>query len=548
MNSLTGNTITNKYALMEIIRKFFLKPYIYILVVIAGTTLKFYRLDYKLYWFDEICTVQHTSGIPDGEYKSLVPVNKIKNIGFYHDLYHHSMQDFTVWAQLKGLFSGTYLTPLHYAFLIFWQRIVGDDFIHYRLFGVFIFIITLPFLFMFARTLFGSNLSGWIAVSLYSVSPYFHLFAQEARYYILWAFFLVILNYVFLKAATLNKMKWWIFYIITAILALYTSLFTGLIIFGHLIYTIILRRNLLRSFILYLVIIILGYMPWIYSMYINRQEIFSAMSWQVMEFHVPFWGPFLAQVFGFTRIFLFYFDFGIYRSVPQAEYFTADLFNDMWLTILVIAMIIGAFVYFIRKAKKEIIYFLLLIIVPGMMFFYISDVARNGLTSIWWRYIIFINIGILTVVVYLIYRKISMGKLLFTAIFAALVFIGITSIMKISHKKCWYTRDDCNIAVEDAQLISGASRPLVITDFSYYCGMGDFIVVLTECTSDSIDILYASPDIKDVRGLIGERKYSDIYVVHASNELVQNLKSQFGEKMDSLEYKRSLPMWRIMDY
>jgi hypothetical protein len=282
-------------------------------------------------------------------------------------------------------------------------------------------------------------------------------------------------------------------------------------------------------------------------MYINRQEIFSAMSWQVMEFHVPFWGPFLAQVFGFTRIFLFYFDFGMFRSVPQAEFFTADLYNDMWLTLLIITMIIGAFIYLIRKAKKEVIYFLLLIIVPGILFFYISDVARNGLTSIWWRYIIFIDIGILTVVVYLIYRKISMGKLLFAAIFAALVFIGITSILKISREICWYTRDDCNIAVEDAQLISGASRPLVITDFSYFCGMGDFVVILEECTSDSIDILYASPDIKNVRELTGERKYSDIYVVHASGELVQNLKSQFGEKMDSLEYKRSLPMWLIKD-
>ncbi len=533
---------------MGTIRQFFLKPYIYLIIVITGTALKFYRLDYKLYWFDEICTIQHTSGVPDGKYPSLVPVNEIKNISFYRDLYHHNTQDYTVWFQLKGLFSGTYLTPLHYAFLIFWQRIAGDDFMHYRLFGVFIFILTLPFLFLLARTLFGSNLSGWVAVSLYSVSPYFQLFSQEARYYILWAFFLIVLNYLFLKAVGFNKLKWWIAYSLTGILALYTSLFSGIIIFGHLIYVIILKKQLIAKFSINLGIITLGYLPWIFSMYINRQEIIRAMSWQVMDFNVPFWGPFLAQIFGFIRIFLFYFDYSLLKDATAEDFFTADLFIDLLLGMLVLSLIIGAFIYLFRKSRKEIIYFLVLIILPGLIFFYVYDVARNGLTSIWWRYFIFIYVGILMVVAYLLYKKISTGRLLFAFIYVGLVYTGITSVLKISKEKCWYTRDDCNIAVEDAQIFSDARKPLLITTFSYYCGMGDFIVVLSECTSDSIDILYASPDIKDVKAVLGGKEYSEIYVVHASNELVQNLKLQFGEKMDSLEYMRSLPMWRIKDY
>ena len=73
---------------MQIIRQFLIRPYLYIFIALIGISLKFYHLDYKLFWFDEVCTIQHTSGIPDREYPALVPINEIKNISFYNDLYH----------------------------------------------------------------------------------------------------------------------------------------------------------------------------------------------------------------------------------------------------------------------------------------------------------------------------------------------------------------------------------------------------------------------------------------------------------------------------
>ncbi|HDR53011.1 MAG TPA: phospholipid carrier-dependent glycosyltransferase [Mariniphaga anaerophila] len=70
------------------------------------------------------------------------------------------------------------LNPLHSVILSFWYRLTGDDILHYRLFSVLIFILTLPFLFFLARKLFRSDQIAWIATSLYSVSPFIHLFAQ----------------------------------------------------------------------------------------------------------------------------------------------------------------------------------------------------------------------------------------------------------------------------------------------------------------------------------------------------------------------------------
>jgi hypothetical protein len=75
--------------------------------------------------------------------------------------------------------------------------------------------------------------------------------------------------------------------------------------------------------------------------------------------------------------------------------------------------------------------------------------------------------------------------------------------------------------------------------------MIDFIIVMLECNSENIDILRASPDIYNVEKMTNHKDYSDIYVFHASDELIRNLKSQFGEKMDSLNVEGTSSIWKI---
>lgn len=133
---------------MQTLRQFVMRFRLYIFISLAGILLKFYHLDYKLLWIDEVYAIQHTSGIPDREYPALIPSNEIKSAGFYFDLYHLGKQDYALCSQLKGLLAAPQLNPLHYPFLMVWYRIVGDNPVHFRLFSVFVFVITLPFLFL----------------------------------------------------------------------------------------------------------------------------------------------------------------------------------------------------------------------------------------------------------------------------------------------------------------------------------------------------------------------------------------------------------------
>jgi len=75
--------------------------------------------------------------------------------------------------------------------------------------------------------------------------------------------------------------------------------------------------------------------------------------------------------------------------------------------------------------------------------------------------------------------------------------------------------------------------------------MVDFMVVLLECNSDNIDVLKAPPGIENVESRIDDEAYSDIYVFYASDELIGNLKSQFGSKMEKLNLEGISSIWKI---
>ena len=136
-----------------------------------------------------MATVLYTTGLKGQEIKSRIPTNQILQIGFYDSLLHPRTKSYSFNNQVAGILSDTHLTPAHYVFLTLWYRLVGDDGIDYRLFSVFAFLLSLPLMFLLARELFGSALAGWIATSLFAVSPFIHFEAQEARYYSLWVLF-----------------------------------------------------------------------------------------------------------------------------------------------------------------------------------------------------------------------------------------------------------------------------------------------------------------------------------------------------------------------
>jgi len=264
---------------MRTIRDFFLKPWLYVLVITIGVALKFYHLDSKLFWMDEVSTVLYTSGSNNVIIQKNIPVNQIRGFGYYDSLLHVSTQPKSFKSEVAGILSGIHLTPAHYIILTVWYRLVGDDDMHYRLFSVCIFMLSLPLVFLLAKALYNSVLAGWISASLYAVSPFVQFESQEARYYILWVFFFLLTNYLLLKALKNNRAIWWICYWIAAVFALYTSITSGAFIFGHMLYIVVYKKESLFKFGIALLFIGLAYSPWMYFLFTHREGIQSGLAW-----------------------------------------------------------------------------------------------------------------------------------------------------------------------------------------------------------------------------------------------------------------------------
>ena len=533
---------------MEIIRQQFSKPWIYIVITLIGISLKFYRLDYKMFWYDELASVFHVAGADDVLHVSDAHLNEIVNINEYTKLLKHNEFDYPLIPQLKKQLQNMNLNPLHYVLLSFWYRLVGDEFIHYRLFSVLVFLLTLPFLFLLAKEMFGSKRAGWIAVSLYSISPFIHYFAQEARYYILWAFLLVAIHYFIFMAARYNKTKWWVWYVVFSVLSLYASVLTGFMIFQHLLFIWFVKKELRWKFMLVSLSIFLFYSPWLIYLINNRNEVFAALAWHKFKV-VPWWAPLLGMVLGYVRTFSFYQNYTLFWDDVFGNITTA-MKIETGINILILAFMNYSAVYLFRKLNRESAWFVLLLILPALIFFYSLDIARNAITTHWWRYYIFNTIPLILLVTGILADKNVERKIRFSAIYMGLTIVSLFSVFTISKHEYWYLGGNWQQEfVDNAVQLSVSEYPLVITDFvwanSEVEGRMHIMEVLVDCTHDNIDILRVSPEIQDIEKLIPSGKYSDVFVYFASESLENNLSNQFGEKMVFQTGRAGTASWRI---
>jgi uncharacterized membrane protein len=328
------------------------------------------------------------------------------------------------------------LNPLHYMLLSVWYRIFGESLVWYRLFSVFVFLLSLPFIYGIAKELFRSQAAGLIAVALFSVSPFIHYFAQELRYYMLWAFLLIALHYFLLKSVLYNKNQWWIGYGICAVLSLYASTLSGFIIFEHaLIVFMFFKHARIRFFVVILFVIVL-YAPWFLYVYSNKQEVYQSLSWHKFE-GLPLWAPLLGLVLGLVRTFSFYLQYTLFWDDVLSAITTAMIVETIFNIIILIFIIVSA-KRLIQYESPKTAWFVLLILIPGLVFFWGLDIVRNAITTHWWRYYIFNTIPVILLVTYGIYSYMHKSKGIAFLFIIGLSSVSIYSMYAISQEKYWY--------------------------------------------------------------------------------------------------------------
>ena len=339
----------------------------------------------------------------------LIPENEIINIGYYKNLLRLNEHDLTIGGQLKNQFNTMNLNPLHYALLVFWHRIAGDEPVHYRYFGLFMFLLTLPFVYLLAKKLIDFELSGWIAVSLFSVFTYFNYFTHEARYFMLCIFLIISCSYFLLEASDRNQLKWWLGYVVTGIMALYSSAILCFLIFGHCLYIFLFRKNIIPSLLISISIIFLVYLPWLIFIINSYAEVSGAMAWhKSLKMNLNAFELIFMQFLMMSR--------GLVSLIDGFSWLlnegTVKHLNTL-LNALIAILIIGAIFYAKIKMKRESFYFLLFMLLPSFLFFLITDLIRGAGTSLIGRYHYINFVAILFFLTFFFTRKVSNKKLMF---------------------------------------------------------------------------------------------------------------------------------------
>jgi len=523
---------------MSKFRDFLVKPWIYILVLVIGVSFKFYHIDYRYFGHDEVATVFQTSGLNNKGIDQLAPVNKIVSIDYYKSLLHLNDLHQTLAQELEGQLHTMNLNPLHYFLLSFWYRFVGDSLIALRGFSIFFFLLSLPFIFLLAKKFFGNHLSGWIAISLFSVTQYAQYFSHEARYITLTIFFIVAASYFLLEALDGKKFYWWLGYAATGALALYASALLSLLLIAHILYVIILRKEKLLPFFISICAIFLLYLPWLIFILTSFGQVEEALSWH-KYFHDSSLNLIFFQLLVMADGLFALEDPWIWR-MENGQTFTTFIY------LLLAVFIIVSIFYAAKKMKKQSFYFLLIMFLCSFLFFISSDLIRRTGGSLLFRYHYIHIVAALFFMSFLLGRKISSKNIFYFTFYVAIVVLGINSMHKLSQNKRWYYGEH---DAKPVDYINNSENYLVVSDFtttSFGHSIEDFLMVVYAIQSENVDILRSTPENPDIKEMINENIYSDVFVIYASEQLLNNLKAQFGDRLIQIDEPGSYsPVFKI---
>lgn len=524
---------------MNKLSQLFKNPYLYVFIIVIGISLKFYKLDQQFFWDDEIATVLHTTGIPMSEYEKNIPVNQITSRKYFDDLLRVSDRDFKIVDQFIGLMKMPQLTPGHYYYFIFLSRIFGDGYMTFRYFSVFIFLISLAFLFLVTRKIFNSSIVAWIATSLYSVSPFFQVYAQESRYYILWALAIVAMHYLYLMAMEKQTLKWWGIYIVVGFLAVHTTLLFYISLMVHFIYTLIYYRHKWKAVIVSLVGIFLSSLPWLIYIYLNRHQIQSSLEWQKTGVSSAFSLFELLDIHlnRLTTVFIAFWELHLSRSA---------VIILKWVYRI---LVIGGIGVFFWKANNKQRWFVGLLAFLGVLIIISSDLIRSSGASRLPRYLLVNFIGFIMMYAFVLKKAMEKRTLLFGILFLLIITGSIMSSVAVTNDTGLYKRQDAYFHIQDAkEKFSGNEKILIISDFQM---MGSnsyttFMSLLHASSNKNIDFVYAKPDYPDFKQELDLTPYKTVYGMYMSEKLSAKLKNTYGdERFKKLEDRK---MYNIFKY
>jgi uncharacterized membrane protein len=429
--------------------------------VLIGTFFRFYNIDRKVFWVDEIVSVMRINGYTESELVSRATL--VKKTPELLELLHPSTSEPSrgISSTINSLAAEEpQHAPFYFVAAKLWAETFGDSIRSLRLFSALISMLALPCMYFLCMELFNSKIASRIGVALIALSPVQILYAQEIRDYSIWTVSMLFMSALLLFAIRLGTWSAWLSYCAALTVSLYIFPFSGLVALAQLVYLAVLWRarqgpRVLRA----LASITLGFAlftPWLVIVLRNRSQVDRAMN--------PITGPQQhVGVFGTIRSLM-----GLIRT----DFIDLNLLSspsiNLILSIPAAILVFYAFYLMIRDANARVWLFVVTLTLATAAPLVLADLLLSGTRTGVPRYFMPLFIGIDLCLTYVFAKMITQErkpKMLVVWLSLAVVVLGarFVSCVAGSQARTWWNKGEMN-SIGVAESINSDASALLISD------------------------------------------------------------------------------------
>lgn len=210
-----------------------------IVLLVLGVFFRFFNLEGKLYWHDEVYTTMRAAGFTRQEIDAELFQNRIfaaPELQKYQRLKPGSTPADTIRSLAL---EDPQHPPLFFLMARFWMQAFGSSLTASRTLPAILSLLALPLMYGLALELFASRMVAVLATALLALSPFDILFAQTARQYGLLTVMVIGSSFLLLRALRLKTWQNWGLYALATLIGLYTHPFFGLTLIAQAVYVLL---------------------------------------------------------------------------------------------------------------------------------------------------------------------------------------------------------------------------------------------------------------------------------------------------------------------
>lgn len=504
--------------------------------ILLGIGFRFFELDRKLYWHDEVYTSIRAAGftrqqIDDELFQNrIVPAPELQK---YQQIKPGSTEADTIRSLAL---EDPQHPPLYFLMARWWMQQFGSSLTASRSLPALLSLLSLPLMYALAQELFASNLAATLATALLALSPFDILFAQTARQYSLLTVLVIGSSWLLLRAIRFRDWQNWVSYSLVSALGFYTHPFFGLTLIGHgvfvIAYWLFVKKRAVEGhvtnsqFFLAVIAALILYIPWIYVLVTNLERASATTDWTRVSpgllYLVKLW------TLSFTALF-FDLDFG---------------FDNIWTYLLrlpFLLLIVAAIYQVCRWTRSSTWLFILTSIFVPFLILALPDIILGGKRSAVSRYLISCFPGVQLAVAYLLASRVKSQQRFWQVVLALVFTASIASCTVSAFSDTWWSKDLSYFNAEvakninkDAMANRSIKDTIVISDRGNdFTNMGDLLSLSYLLDKDvRLMLLSQSPDMELLN------KYSAPLVFRPSEKLRSALKLNQRRLEPVLEYAK----------